>query len=895
MLVLDQLKQQLETMAAEFTEDAQALSQLLTTMAADVKRAVEEPLEIFPVAHHSPASALHMVRRLHERQPKAVYIELCEDLREVVANLDHCKLPVALQAFAAKSDLIPGDDLPVSVVAPLTEASAEYQAIAYCLQHPETTLVFVDRAVDYVFQWRDSSDSRETDAPEGEEIPEEEAALHGTSVGVHSGSLEPTFDAFLHFLLQNSNTRHFAEWWDQYVERTIISADFDTYKQVMVLIGSLIRHLGRRSQDVAVDELRERYMWTRIKQHMRTHQIAPQDAIYICGAAHAASPVPEFGTHTETIWDELPPVSDTKWLFGVIPSSFAAIEYQFAHPAGTVSIAEGTWHKSMKAAQLIPFTVGKQPRKPKTIAPNGRLAKSDVLFAFLTQPPQFASADVEQLLDWCGRIVGLARKNGYLASTADSIAIYETAMLLANMRNRTHPSSYDFIDAAITCLEKDRTPKKRNIAQLCRIMLGGDRVGTVGYESLPPLAQNIYDRLAPMNVDLFAKTNQRALMDYTKNPHLLDCSELLWRLNYLLGDAVVQPIMGERKLGHRPLQESWEIRIGKYQGQVIQLGYEGVTLEQVLEQRMRGRVADDKTTAALALHTAEASLLYLDSPRLTREFGQRATHLLAQETNATHAPDIFHRARGLVHYYRTTPDGLPHWIEDFVATGYTHYGSLLPQAMVDRGTSAEDIAGMLGFIFTLENLALSLGCSREQIIISLEQAAQETIPPEKIGLLWVAEWLLGLRTIESVREALQTIMDNPLLLPALPAYLNGFVLALTFAPQIAIFVVETLSNIFSTVPDTALIPWLPRLVLQLRAHQHILQPLIKEASSAFPPSLTGFAGWQPQWLRDESHQSVDDVISVEEDEDVQTIRAMLMSAPETLEKLVDLSNRSRGL
>jgi hypothetical protein len=45
------------------------------------------------------------------------------------------------------------NELSLSLVVPLTEASGEYQAIAYTLQHPETQLVFVDRAVDFVFQW----------------------------------------------------------------------------------------------------------------------------------------------------------------------------------------------------------------------------------------------------------------------------------------------------------------------------------------------------------------------------------------------------------------------------------------------------------------------------------------------------------------------------------------------------------------------------------------------------------------------------------------------------------------------------------------------------------------------------------------------------------------------
>ena len=62
------------------------------------------------------------------------------------------------------------------------------------------------------------------------------------------------------------------------------------------------------------------------------------------------------------------------------------------------------------------------------------------------------------------RVVELARKNGYLASTADSIAVYHTAVLLAQMRNRRHPSPYDFRDAAVTCLEKDRIPGKRNVS-----------------------------------------------------------------------------------------------------------------------------------------------------------------------------------------------------------------------------------------------------------------------------------------------------------------------------------------------------------------------------------------------------------------------------------------------
>lgn len=844
---LTALQEQLLHAAEKFATDAQPLSQLLSALVNDVARATAEPLEIFPVCHHSPSSALQMVQRLHRKQPKVIYLELCEDLLPIVEHLHDCKLPVALQAFAAQSQAFASELMPLSVVAPLTEASAEYQAIAYALQHPETELIFVDRAVDFVFQWEPEKEKPEQD------IPSDEAKMHGTAVGVQVGNIAPTFDQFLTFLLRNSNTRHFAEWWDQYVEQAIIGSDYETYRQVMFLIGSLIRRLGLKDKDLQSDHLREQHMWTRIKQHIKANEIAVNEAIYICGAAHTASEVAEFGVTSNVIW-EIPERTQTKWLYGLIPSSFAAIEYQFNHPAGTVSLAEATWKKSLSIAKIQPFTLEKSKkqrhsspkRQTSTLKTDGEA--KDVLVSFLTRSPDLVAADNEQLLHWCTDIVALSRKNGYLASTADAIAIYQTSMLLASIRNRTHPTPYDFQDAAITCLEKERTPKKRNIQQLCQILLGGDRIGTVGYASLPPLAQNVYDRLAPLAVNLQSLTNQRALMDFKKQPDLLPCSDVLWRLNYLLGDLTCQPIMGERTLGHKPLQESWEIRIGKYQRDIIMLGYEGLTIEQVLEQRLKRSVFGAETRASKALKAAEDSILYLHSQRLTRELGEQAILLLRQETGAEDAPSIFERVRRLVHYFRATPTGLPDWIKQFVVTGYSHYATLLPQAFEDRGTSPEQIAGMLGFIFTLESLALSLGCNRSQLIIGVQQASGGAVDPAKLGLLWTTQWLLKKRTLAEIRNFFERVLTNPMLTAAFPDYLNGFILALTFAPRISQFVVELLSKVFASVPDSVLLPWLPSLILRLRPHREILRSLISEAAVSFPNTLSEFDQWLPPWL-----------------------------------------------
>ena len=74
------------------------------------------------------------------------------------------------------------------------------------------------------------------------------------------------------------------------------TADHDTYRQVMFLIGSLFRRLAPGDPHrVRVDEDRERYMWTRMREHLAATGTDPADCLYVCGAFHAASRVAEFG------------------------------------------------------------------------------------------------------------------------------------------------------------------------------------------------------------------------------------------------------------------------------------------------------------------------------------------------------------------------------------------------------------------------------------------------------------------------------------------------------------------------------------------------------------------------------------------------------------------------
>ena len=851
----DALLTELRAAAAEFTTDAEALGDVLRTMAEDVERALAERLFIFPVMHHSPASAAHMVRTLREREPKLVFIELCEDLQGHVDDLAQCTLPVALQAFAGVVEGHPPAWAPLSIVAPITEFSAEYQAIAYALTTPGVELVFVDRSVDHVFQWADRD--HDPDAPVFDEDDVEDARLHGGAVGVEVGSVAPTVVEFRDVLLENARMSRFEEWSNLYLEEPTIGATTQTYREVMFLVGSLFRRLGSTAHHREEIRQRDRFMWTRMKEVLADRGLAPEDAIWLCGAAHSANDdVPEWGIDNPARFD-IPPRTATSWSYGLIPSSFAAIELQFGHARGAVSLAEGRWRKAVTTWKLDTFRLGKgKARKHRGVAPPRQLSFD----AVLRRPPNLTEADQDELIAWSTSIVAQARRNRYLASTADAIAIYETSVLLARVRGRLRPTAYDFMDAAETCLEKSRVPGRRSVRQLCTRMLGGDKVGQVGYDALPPLVQGIYDVLAAVGISATTRRVSRVLMDFDKQPELRPVSLLLWQLHTMLPNTrVARPILGQLALGHTPRQESWDVAVfGAEQRAVIQLSFEGVTVAQVLEKRLLDKGFGPAATTVGALAAVVESMLLLDAPRLTETLGRQAIVLLTREVGADDAPEIFRRVRELVHHFQGH-GGLPDWLQQLVATGYAFYATQLPERFRDRGTQPDQLAAVLAFVFTLESLALALGCSRSQVVIALEQAALLTSDAEKLGLLWAAEWVVQKRDTAELDRAFAEILANPLGRTAYPRYVGGLLLALTFAPRLAATAVGLLGRAFDKLPDHVLLPWMPGLLMALRTSGDAVGPVLREALRVLPRSAEEARSWEAPWEREAAPVAVVEV------------------------------------
>lgn len=78
---------------------------------------------------------------------------------------------------------------------------------------------------------------------------------------------------------------------------------------------------------------------------------------------------------------------------------------------------------------------------------------------------------------------------------------------------------------------------------------------------------------------------------------------------------------------------------------------------------------------------------------------------------------------------------------------------------------------MLGFLFSMENLAISLGCDRTQLELAIAQC--HPTEPAKVALLWAAQLHLGTLARAGLRTRCADLLANPLVLPEYPRYLTG--------------------------------------------------------------------------------------------------------------------------
>ena len=434
-------------------------------------------------------------------------------------------------------------------------------------------------------------------------------------------------------------------------------------------------------------------MWTRMREHLAASGADPADCLYVCGAFHAASRVEQFGIDSAADAVRHQPAHRHAWLYGLIPSSHSAIEAQFGLASGSVSIAAATWAKALKRSRVTPFRL----RGPEGSAEEGRPHSPRRRRRRRSPTGCPGSWPAPPALDAArrGRAARLVRRHrpagppqrlpGQHGRRDRGLRDVDPARRACGPAPR--PTPYDFQDAAVTCIEKDVVPGRRDVRRLCEILLGGDRIGQVGYEALPPLARDV---LRPARAARpgpgEAHASSGRCSTWSASPELVPCSHLLWILRRLLPDGAVRPIMGVAaarravdpgELGPRDRPQPAVAGRARVRGRHRRAGAGAAAAACGVGPRAPRRPSPSTRSRTPSCTSAGG--------RFADELGARAVELLAAERTVDDAPEVLRRIRRLLAHYRATEPALPRWCEAFVTAGYAHYCTLLPTRVHGRG------------------------------------------------------------------------------------------------------------------------------------------------------------------------------------------------------------------
>ncbi len=759
-------------------EEGENLQEILTIITKDIEILQKEKLEVIPVSHHSLASAIHTRMRLTEKKPKIIFLEVSEDFQKLLPDLKYCTLPVAFQGYVKKSSNIKKEKLPIASFCVNTEASAEYQAMKYATENKDTEIIFVDAPCEQRVIWQEKF---KEDTIE-EDLTSEEARKNGHQIHFKTADIYPTKEGFVELLLSKANVHHFSEWWLEIVENTLLDLSYKNFRQIMILIGSVFRRLGAKDHIENITRKRDVFMWNKVKNILRSKKIQPTDAVFICGASHAIKMVEEWGIGGKKGKNEL--LDTSNWKYGIIQSDFLIVDAQFGQLPGVTGEIDARWN-----------AIKSKMYRVKQQNPSGLLEK-------------YSIAQHDQLVRWSIDVVKKARQEGYLTSPADSIEIVKATYGFKELRNKAYISKFDFIEAATTCIEKD-DPYLPKVEEMVGKVLFSNKIGKVGYHALPPLAQDVMDRLAVLKVPSNYKKIKRILYDLKKEPQYQLISDLLWLLKFL--GVNVTPIVGQKKLGSQDNQESWDLYIYKQQNVLIRLALEGITIEDVFRNRVMKEI--DKKSKPIEILTAIRTILtYLENDDVSLNYLTNMLVACTFDLRFENPMELYNLTIEILNYYRSHKTGIPQWFNNYVLAAYRAYCQELASAADDSTISVESIATIFNFVFKVESIALAQGASRNELEVAFLLIERLQLPLGKKAVVLAAESILNQEKEKELKLMVAKTFWNPLTIQTLSDLLTGIVYATNFAPNAVNILIELLDQCFRKLDDQLIFQWMPLLI-----------------------------------------------------------------------------------
>lgn len=439
-----------------------------------------EDLYWFPVRHHSPAVARHLLAAIRARAPRVVFIEAPYDATDLVPHIVDAKTkpPVAIYGSYRDDDDVlglagiesPGPDVPAKFASwyPLLSYSPEYVAMKEAAKIG-AKVVFVDLPHQALVRSRQERGL----PPPGEAPPDVQEVVEAIQRDAHEAdeddepetSANASWEAlavessFYKSLAEAAGYRSWDECWDALFEAPERFDTHDAFRAELAYFCAAVRATTPRERMEADGTIvRESCMIHMIRETLAKAKMAPAEAMVVCGGFHlfmAREPGPLRECPKGTVYRTVTPYS------------------------------------YVRTCDLTGYGAG-----------NRAPAYYERLYQRAVESP--GDAAVTAMVDHVVAVLSRARRDGELLSSADAISVTQHARMLASLRGRKSPSLDDVRDGLVSCCCKGSMAQEGRYLGLA---MGAVEVGSAVGRVTPALGR------LPLVHDFYKNVDELGLGD----------------------------------------------------------------------------------------------------------------------------------------------------------------------------------------------------------------------------------------------------------------------------------------------------------------------------------------------------------------------------------------------
>jgi len=700
--------------------DAAALEELLPELNADRVRAradavLGEALYWFPVRHHSPAVARHLLSAMRARRPRIVFIEAPSDAEDLVQFVvdGKTKPPVALYCSYRDDDDVlglagivsPAPDVPAKFASwfPLLGYSPEYIAMKEGAAI-DASIVFIDLPHHGLVRSRaerglppkgepgapddhdtPSSADGETERETARETGEDEAEAP-TRAGWDALAAESSLYLSL---AETAGYRSWDECWDALFEAPERHDSHDAFRTELAYFCAAVRATtpaARMEHDGTL--LREAHMWRAITRTLAETGVDPSDAIVVCGGFH---------------------------LFMAREELAAAREL----PAGTVyrTVAPYSY---LRTSDLTGYGAG-----------NRAPLYYERLFTHARDAPRDAA--IRAMVDHVVAVLARGRRDGELLSSADAISVTQHARMLASLRRHSSVTLDDVRDGLVACCVKGSIDREgRQLVSAMTNVEVGSAIGRVTPTmGRLPLVHDFYRLVDDLELgEMLAKEKRSKLTLDLREPEAERRSILFHRLAQI-GVPFAEPLsLGSESTLFR---EVWAVAWSpKVDASLVEQNLWGDTVEAAALARLDDGLASATSAADVTSRLLDA--LKMDLPGMVTRLEAVAGTAIDTDTRL---PSLGRAITNLsiLQQHARRRSLRTDILSELVDRGFARACFALPQA---ANVPAEEHADVVAAIRSLGELMLGergAHLDRELLVTSVQAAYADSKSPYLRGAL----------------------------------------------------------------------------------------------------------------------------------------------------------------